>query len=171
MAMQYFTMEIPAPVTTSIRPTRPPPTLRAKVRRACHTSYSPTQLVLLLFTVTAILVIAAVIPWTLYCVCATRKFQLRMSASPLETYINPRSSLAATGPEYCRLFRGPTGLYSLKCRDGVGLDAVYAGQGGCKALAYGRDEWWQPGRWWVIECDGPGGKVLGGIKGGKPWTE
>ena len=89
-----------------------------------------------------------------------REIAVRMSAAPLDTYVNPRSSLAAAGPEFCRLFAGDGGLHSIKCGDGVGFDVVYAGEGACCAVACSSDEWWMPRRWWEVEC---GGKVIAHI--------
>ncbi|KAA8906116.1 hypothetical protein FN846DRAFT_907162 [Sphaerosporella brunnea] len=100
--------------------------------------------------------------------------QQRLPASPLDSFINPKTSLAAAGAEFCRLFRdddGRVGLYALKCRSGVGLDLVWSGNGSCLMLALGGDRWWQHARSWRVECGEMGErKWVGGIEnGGARW--
>jgi nitrate reductase NapE component len=98
--------------------------------------------------------------------------QVRIPASPLDSFINPKSSLAATGPEFCRLYKdedGRVGLYELKCKSGVALDVVWSGNGACQMVALGGDRWWQHARSWRVEC-GEERRWVGGIEnGGARW--
>jgi hypothetical protein len=158
---------------------RPPPRME---RLVCEEDGGPApfrkrrgdalRLVLTVLLFTAFVYVSLAFSFLIYQHTSRFSLQVRVPPSPLDSFINPKSSLASAGPEFCRLYRdddGRIGLYELKCRSGVALDVVWSGNGSCQMLALGGDRWWQHARSWRVEC-GEEMKWVGGIENrGERW--